>query len=694
MEIYFLAPNFASFYSGKKWVRVLLNENHNNEARSINHSNSTESNVVDSMGIDKNNNILVMLIKDPIFLTIENTFLEKRVSENGLRKSMRGLKIGESSVYVSEGEQKMGKRTLNGDRLFVRKDHCNCSILENSFSDIIENESGEFYSLMLDGKNSVNNPIFIQTISLILLLFKWIILLMYIVAQLLLPLKVMRQVLNKKLLKSSAISIFYVTSASLSLSITGIEGKDCINWWFLGSSPEYLIVIQVFVWFIAMICLILYLIQYFLEIKFNISRRYKLMNDFITTFIFIPAGLLIIVSVSLCILGIVKPWIFMIWVTTVIIEFEKNLRILVKIYDENFVSDTETNSNRNFVLFQTNNIRQEQNNEINIIELREEVCESDLERIKERNPKLSGKKENEMVVIPISNSYFKILDSRFENFSTNLCLWYITQHKEMENKSISKIELEEYSNKNKLKILEFSISDFLENLNFEEKSQNENLPSVCSTKTNFSDSTISRINSFHTENISESTNNQFICNICFLDFDSIIIFSPCGHGNVCLDCLGDYISNNFKQKQHPKCHICREDISRMIEIQKDNEFNSGDRHLLEETESFESTLSKKINTANQNSERQIHLISNIKLIAEITCNPKNNNSLNYNTSSNSESCRNSNSNIITLKISRKNSNLWSHPRIKEFINNKDNKLKTKIYNHFTRFFTNSNRRIS
>ncbi|KAH8582888.1 protein with 4 transmembrane domains and a RING domain [Cryptosporidium sp. chipmunk genotype I] len=693
MEIYFLIPNFVSFYSGKEWVRVLLNENHRSELGSVSKSNSTESDVIDRMGIDKNNNILVMLIKDPMYhIIIQGSFLEKSVSENRLRRSMRGVKPGEVNDSFSES------KVLKGDRLLVRKDHCNCPILENSFPDIVQNENGEFYSLILDGENSVNNPILILVISLILLLFKWAILLIYIVTQLFLPIKAVREVVNRNLLKSSAISIFYVTSTSLSLTIVGIEAKDCINWWFLGSSPEYLLLAQVFIWLIASICIFLYFVQYFLEIVLNISRRHKLLNDFITTSIFIPAGLLVIVSISLCILGIIKPWIFMSWITTVMMEFEKNVRILAKVYDEDFSLETETSSSRNFIFFNrvnSNNIREERRNEINIVELREDIFDDELEKMKEKNSKLN-RRENDMVIIPISNSYFKILDYSFENFSTKLCLWYITQHSELENRKMSKIELEEHPNKNLLRIFEFSTSGFVNNMNSEEKYTDKKFPEIYSKANSLSsDSTISRINSFHTENISENSNNQFICNICFLDFDSIIIFSPCGHGSVCLDCLGDYISNNFKLKQHPKCHICREDILKMIEIQKNKEQTNRDKHILEEAGSFELTLSKKINANNQNSEREIHLISNTKLIAEISCNSRNCNSLSYSRSSSSEFSRSSDSSIITLKISRKNSDLWSHPRIKEFINDhKTNKLRTWVYNHFIRFFTNSNRRIS
>ncbi|EAK87548.1 protein with 4 transmembrane domains, signal peptide and a RING domain [Cryptosporidium parvum Iowa II] len=696
LEIYYLIPNFVSFYSGKEWVRVLLDENQNNDLRTISKSNSTESNVMDRMAVDKNDNILIMLIKNPIsHIVIQDVFLDKSVSENSLKKSIRIPKTRGVKNYSSRS-----KKELSGDRLLVRKDNCNCPALENSFSNIVENENGEFYSLMLDGQNSVNNPILIQVISLILLLFRWVILLMYIVAQLFLPIKAVRQIVNKKLLRSSAISVFYVTSISLSLTIVGLEGKDCISWWFLGSSPEYILLIQVFVWLIASVCIFLYLVQYFLEIVLNVSRRYKLLNDFITTSIFIPAGLLIIVSISLCILGIIKPWIFMAWLTTAVTEFEKNLRILAKVYDEEFPLEAETSWSRNSIFFNrtnSNNVREEHKNEISVVELREDSNDDKSEKMKENNSKLNTRRENDILIIPISNSYFKILDYSLDNFCTKLCLWYITQHNEADNKLVSRIELEEHSNKNSLKIFEFSITDFVRNLDLEEKGIDKNSSRICLTKvkSSSSDSTVSRINSFHTENMSENTNSQFICNICFLDFDSIIIFSPCGHGGVCLECLGDYISNNFKLKQHPKCHICREDISKMIEIQKGKEQISQDKYIFEEARSFETTLSNKVNSINENNVNDIHLISNTKLIAEISCNSRNSNSSSYSRSSSSVSNRDSNSSIITLKISRKNSDLWSHPRIKEFISdNETNKLKTWVRSHFTRFFTNSNRRLS
>ncbi|KAK9172740.1 Zinc finger,RING/FYVE/PHD-type domain containing protein [Cryptosporidium meleagridis] len=695
LEIYYLIPNFVSFYSGKEWVRVLLDENQNNDLGTISKSNSTDNNVVDRMAIDKNDNKLIMLIKNPIsHIVAQDVFSDKSVSENRLKRSIRVPKIRVVKNFSSRS-----KKELFGDRLLVRKDHCNCQVLENSFSNIV-NENSEFYSLMLDGQNSVNNPILIQVISLILLLFRWVVLLIYIVAQLFLPIKAVRQVVNKKLLRSSAISIFYVTSISLSLITVGLEGKDCISWWFLGSSPEYMLLLQIFVWLIASICIFLYLVQYFLEIALNVSRRYKLLNDFITTSIFIPAGLLVIVSISLCILGIIKPWIFMAWLTTAVTEFEKNLRILAKVYDEEFPLETESSWSRNSIFFNranSNNIREGHKNEISIVELREDSNDDKSEKMKENNSKLNTRRENDIVIIPISNSYFKILDYSLDNFCTKLCLWYITQHNEAENKLASRVELEEHSNKNSLKIFEFPIRDFVRNLDLEEKGIDKNFSKICLTKANSSssDSTVSRINSFHTENMSENTNSQFICNICFLDFDSIIIFSPCGHGGVCLKCLGDYISNNFKLKQHPKCHICREDISKMIKIQKDKEQINQDKYIFDEARSFETTLSNKVNSINLNNANEIHLISNTKLIAEISCNSRNRNSSSYSRGSSSISNRDSNSSIITLKISRKNSDLWSHPRIKEFISkNETNKLKTWVNNHFTRFFTNSNRRLS
>ncbi|POM85129.1 Zinc finger, C3HC4 type (RING finger) family protein [Cryptosporidium meleagridis] len=695
LEIYYLIPNFVSFYSGKEWVRVLLDENQNNDLGTISKSNSTDNNVVDRMAIDKNDNKLIMLIKNPIsHIVAQDVFSDKSVSENRLKRSIRVPKIRVVKNFSSRN-----KKELFGDRLLVRKDHCNCQVLENSFSNIV-NENSEFYSLMLDGQNSVNNPILIQVISLILLLFRWVVLLIYIVAQLFLPIKAVRQVVNKKLLRSSAISIFYVTSISLSLITVGLEGKDCISWWFLGSSPEYMLLLQIFVWLIASTCIFLYLVQYFLEIALNVSRRYKLLNDFITTSIFIPAGLLVIVSISLCILGIIKPWIFMAWLTTAVTEFEKNLRILAKVYDEEFPLETESSWSRNSIFFNranSNNTREGHKNEISIVELREDSNDDKSEKMKENNSKLDTRRENDIVIIPISNSYFKILDYSLDNFCTKLCLWYITQHNEAENKLASRVELEEHSNKNSLKIFEFPIRDFVRNLDLEEKGIDKNFSKICLTKANSSssDSTVSRINSFHTENMSENTNSQFICNICFLDFDSIIIFSPCGHGGVCLKCLGDYISNNFKLKQHPKCHICREDISKMIKIQKDKEQINQDKYIFDEARSFETTLSNKVNSINLNNANEIHLISNTKLIAEISCNSRNRNSSSYSRGSSSISNRDSNSSIITLKISRKNSDLWSHPRIKEFISkNETNKLKTWVNNHFTRFFTNSNRRLS
>lgn len=692
MEMYFLAPNIASIFSGKEWVRVILNENRDHGVKSISRFNSTESQAISRIGIDKNNNILVMLVKDPMsHIVIKNTFFEKKVPENGLRGNRKKVQLEKTGGHSFQCMQKAANLSDMGDRLLLRKDQCNCQSLENSFFGVTEDESGKFYSLKLDGQNSVTNPIFVQSISFVFLLLKWMILLSYIVAQLLLPLKSVKQMVNEKLLKSSAISIFYVVATSLSLSILGIEGMDCIYWWFLGSSPEYLLMTQAFIWLIASVCILLYLIQCFLEVLFNISRRYKLLNDFITTFIFIPAGLLIIISISLCILGIIKSWILMIWLTTVFIEFEKNLRILAKIYDdENISTNAESGPGRNSILLNTlygNNDRSEEvNQEINIVELKEGV-EEELEKTKENKSKLSSNGRNDMVIIPISNSYFKILDSRFENFSTKLCLWYITQHKETECISTLNKELNEYSNKNMLRIFEFPIYDFVKNIKDDNDPQ-----SIYSDKTNsFSYSKNPRINSF----LTESCDNQFICNICFLDFDSIVIFSPCGHGNVCLECLGDYISNNFKLKQQPKCHICREDISRMIEIRKDMEMSNVEDNFLEESGSFESTVSRKMNINSQKSERKIHLISNVKLIAEITCNKRSVDSLGQTRTSRSESYRSSNSSTITLKISRKNSNLWSHPRIKEFIeNNPDSHFKTWIYNHFTRFFTTTRSRPS
>ncbi|KAJ1613187.1 RING domain-containing protein [Cryptosporidium canis] len=700
MEIYFLVPNLASIYSGKEWVRVVLNENIGSEIKSIGRSNSTEGQVIDGIGLDKNGNILVMLVKDPkSHIVISSNFVEKSVPDAGLRGSGRNLRSEKVLNHHFKSINVAAKQSIAGDRLLLRKDQCNCPILEDSLSAVTDDESGRFYSLKLDGQNSVSNPIFIQSISLIFMLLKWIILLGYILTQLLLPLDAVKRLVDEKLLKSSAISIFYVIATSLSLSVVGMEGMDCINWWFIGSSPEYLLATQVFTWLIASVCILLYLIQSFLEVAFNISRRYKLLNDFITTFIFIPAGLLIVISVSLCILGIIKPWLLMVWLTVVFIEFEKNLRILAKVYDENTTSNTEVSSNRNSSVFHTtgriSNSREEISNEINIVELKDGL-DSRLESKGDDKLMLNSNNKNDMVIIPISNSYFKILDSRYENFSTKLCLWYITQHKEMDNGPVFNIEMSECLSSNILKIFEFSISGITKYIDFDKDIQCNNLSSNCSEETSCpSDSRISRISSFLTEDTIDSTNNQFICNICFLDFDSIVIFSPCGHGNVCLECLGDYISNNFKLKQQPKCHICREDISRMIEIRKDIECKSDDKVLLEESVSFESTVSKRMNASNQISERKIHLISNVKLIAEITCNKRNSDISTPNTINRSDSTRSSSSNIITLKISRKNSNLWSHPRIKEFIeNSQENQLRTWIHSRLTRTFPNSRRRLS
>ncbi|KAF7458901.1 protein with 4 transmembrane domains, signal peptide and a RING domain [Cryptosporidium felis] len=679
LEIYFLVPNFTAYYLAKKWVRVSIREN---SPKLIGKSYSEESHGYNKTGRDMENDTVIMLVSDPWDKIIGKNWSPIKQERIGyLRK-----KFVENS-FEDKFLNKLRSKTNDYDRLLIKKDECDCSLLSNLSLDMFE-DNGNWYSLKLDGDNPVAGQIYIQTISVIILLLRWSFVFTYIGIQLLLPIKWVRKVVNNNLLKSSIVSIFYISSSSLSLSFLGIQGKDCIDWWFLGSSPEYVLNSQIFVWLISCICLLLYLTQCLLESTFNISTRHKLINDFITSFIYIPLGLIIVISVTLCILGIIKPWIFMIWVTVTFIELEKNVRILAKLHgnfelSQEAVNLNSNNNSNNWGFFQlrarNNTPHSEMNNEINVTEMIEDSITAPATNLNTNSNFVMNEDNNGIVIIPISNSYFKILDSRFENFSTKICLWYINRQKEMMNNIFSRPELRE-NNDTTLELFEFSLFDLISKNrdNFEDELIHKSNSSV-STKAP-SDPTFSRLSSIFTDdNISDDSSGKlYICNICFLDFDSIAIFSPCGHGNVCIECLGDYISNSIRQKQHPKCHICREEISKVLELKKVGE-NANEHYYSEKTDGIENNAYNKVNISNINDKKETKLISNAKVIAEIAYSARNQI---HNTNGNRSSY------LITVRISRRNSNLWSHPQIREFTNsNRRESFNDWAYNGITRFFS-------
>ncbi|KAH8741167.1 protein with 4 transmembrane domainsand a RING domain [Cryptosporidium ryanae] len=724
LEVYFVTPNIVEFTSGKEWVKVLINNDikevptntdgyygngngMSSENNGIGDPKSSDSDTKLSLG-SGNDKIILLLFNPQDYLIDEIDAKNRKKGEplamsshvyyksSNLRNNLKSL-IGFSSFDDMNKNKRINKllvRGLNSENtsggvgekvLVIKKDECNCKPLSESYID--KNLTGgnsknrDWYILNLDGEDFISKPAYIQMFALMVLIVRWMFIFNYTVLQLLIPLIGIENLINKYVMKSNIISLLYFSSSSLSLSITGIEGRDCITWWFFGPDPEYVLKSQLFVWLIALICILLYLVQNILEKVIHISVKYKMLNDFIKTFIYIPMGLIVIVSVTLCILGIIKPWIFLVWGTSLIIELEKNIRELSKLN----ISDSETlgivnNYYRDTTLNQRNSQSDSYNiDEISIVEIKEDTksCKSSDEKLKEQ--------ENGLIVIPISNSYFKILDSSTESCCTKLFTWYLSHNNfRFSNRNYSNSESVEFNSKF-LNIFEFKIMDILNHYKYELKNQKSQSFDTTIGSTSFKSSSLSfysssssssssflRASSFQNSEFGGSNPQQlFICNICFLESKSTIIFTPCGHGNVCIDCLGEYISNNIRLKQHPKCHICREEITKMIEIEKNNrsqsyEFREGDFCSLKDS---------------QNTNFESKVISSAKLVAEITYNTRatsdvsnnssfqtsNQNSSNHSNLGNNYNSSDNNANKITLKISKKNSNLLTKPCIKELI---------------------------
>ncbi|KAH7648127.1 hypothetical protein FG379_000051 [Cryptosporidium bovis] len=724
LEVYFVTPNIVEFTSGKEWVRALINSdfqgmpismgdylsgdsgngNLNNGKNKSEHLNSD----VKLSASSTNNNIILLLFNPSDYLIGEEVYgkntkgplsINNRIysKSSNLRNNLKSLisysnfeNIKKSNKTVARGLVNLNASDdTNNKVLIIKKDECDCKPLSDNYIDKSlssgNTNNRDWYILSSDGENFISKPAYIQMFALMILVIRWIFVVNYTILQLLIPIIGMENLINKDTLKSNIISLVYFSSSSLSLSITGIEGKDCITWWFFGPDPEYVLKSQLFVWFVALICILLYLVKNILEKVIHISVKYKLLNDFIKTFIYIPMGLIVIISVTLCILGIIKPWIFLVWATSLIIELEKNIRELSNLningaeilgitnnYDGNSAIDQRNLQNGSYDI-----------DEVSIVEIKEgtQSSKSAYDKLMER--------ENDLVIIPISNSYFKILDSSIESCCKKLCQWYMNHSNFRLPNNYFNSELIEFNNKF-LNTFEFKIIDMLNHYKYE--FSNNKLQSFDSTiaSTNFnslsfsssSSSSFLRTNSFQNSEFGSSNSQQlFICNICFLEYKSIIIFTPCGHGNVCIDCLGEYLSSSIKLRQYPKCHICREEITKMIEIEKNNCFQSG--------ESKEGDIYSFRGSGNNNS--QLKIITGAKLVAEVVLNSENSQNSSYNNfiNSNSSTIHDSpegSSNKITLKISTKNSNLLSQPCIKELIelNNQ-----TQRFNFLSRFLNRS-----
>ncbi|KAL7068441.1 zinc finger, C3HC4 type domain-containing protein [Cryptosporidium serpentis] len=514
------------------------------------------------------------------------------------------------------------------------------------------NGSTQTASLFVDSKNWLVTPIAEIILAFILICVRWLSVFCKVIIEFLTSIKV--SVEGNYLKTSNMFPLIYIGFASASILIIGIQGQNCITWWFLGSNPLFIIYSQWFSWIIYSIGIFLSTIHWLIYKYLNVIDKYKYIIDLLAIFSYTSFGLNLMISLCLCILGLLKPWIIMIWVTALYMEVEKNLQKLI-------YRETTSNTRNNFdirnsiwsyLLFRSNiNTTHYQRGTLELVDSNN----NDSERF---------------IVIPVSSTYFRIHEINPNNCIIKLPFW---GDNNIQKDYIIKVECKEqieinsfcFSNHSKISI-ETPFGD-------KKSEDTQIIYKITSNVSANDDENKSHPNFEHEINEIETQSENYYCSICFLECSTTNIFSPCGHGCVCLQCLGDYIAHSIRMRQHPTCHICRERISKILRVSLDIE-EEGIKKKSKDSNYMDNNNNKDTILTGSNSNKSSHVLFHsrvyrVEVVAEVSS------PTNYQLASNNNSEINNygNNNLGNssgspfLRVLRSDSILCYHPEIRQLL---------------------------
>ncbi|OII77989.1 zinc C3HC4 type domain-containing protein [Cryptosporidium andersoni] len=418
-------------------------------------------------------------------------------------------------------------------------------------------DSTQTASLFVDSKNWLVTPITEMILAFILICVRWLSVLCKVIVEFLTSIKV--SIGGNYLKTSSMFPLIYIGFASTSILIIGIQGQNCITWWFLGSNPLFIIYSQWFSWIIYSIGILLSVIHWLIYKYLNVLDKYKYIVDLLAIFSYTSFGLNLMISLCLCILGLLKPWIIMIWVTALYMEIEKNLQKFIH-------RETTFNMRSNFdirntiwsyLLFRSNfNITNHQRGTLELVDNNN------------NNNNNNNNDRERFIVIPVSSTYFRIHEVNPNSCIIKLPFWG--------NNNIQKDYTVKVECKEQIEVNSFCFSNYprisIETPFGDKKSGDTQINYKVTSNISINDNeNKSHPNFEHEIDEFEMQSGNCYCSICFLECSTTNIFSPCGHGCVCIQCLGDYIAHSVRMRQHPTCHICRERISKILRISLDIE---------------------------------------------------------------------------------------------------------------------------